>query len=197
MTIHTKDIEALNMVKLVFPDFNKREVSIEEFHGPMRLDSYWDSGSREYWAIINLANKKHKVVPENGTPFSNGGKIYRMAVLPKNLAVIKWKKGGYEYAAIYLNKENMNQLIPQTTEEIPWAERVVLSATRGLKSSYGGVSNYRFVKAREETGITQQEWEAAKASLIGKRFLNAAGAITTDGRNAIGNVNLYNLKRPV
>ena len=60
----------------------------------------------------------------------------------------------------------------------------VTHATCSLKSSYGGVSNYRFHEARRYTGITAERYEAAKASLIARKLLNKAGAVTVEGQNA-------------
>lgn len=78
---------------------------------------------------------------------------------------------------------------------LAWAESVVLAATRSLKSSYAGIKNYRFYEAHERTGITETEWDSAKAVCIQKGLLNRAGAITDDGRNAIEWTRLESLKR--
>jgi hypothetical protein len=64
-------------------------------------------------------------------------------------------------------------------------EKIVLVATSSLKSSYGGIPNFRFTQAKSETGITQADWDLAKESLTKKGFLNKAGAITTSGKNAL------------
>ncbi len=95
---------------------------------------------------------------------------------------------------IYVNPENISKMLPPA-EETPWEEKVVLSATRSLKSSYGGIKDYRFYEASRETGITKPEWDKAKESLINKGMLNKSGAITDKGRNVIGNVDLYQLRR--
>jgi len=76
-------------------------------------------------------------------------------------------------------------------------ELIVLVATRSLKSSYAGISNYRFHSASGQLGITLDRWNAAKESCISKGLLNKAGAITTAGKNAVpyGTYNgLYALK---
>jgi len=86
-------------------------------------------------------------------------------------------------------------MLPQKPA-LTWAQSVVLAATRGLKSSYAGIPNYRRHAAQREVGITIEEWETAKAECISKGFLNRAGAITDDGRNVIEWTQLYTLKRP-
>ena len=77
------------------------------------------------------------------------------------------------------------QLEPFTADE-----RTVLIATKSLKSSYGGVSNFRFHEANRSTGITLDRYNTAKSTLIGKKLLNAAGAVTIEGRNLAGSARL-------
>lgn len=89
----------------------------------------------------------------------------------------------------------MNQLALPCHVELTVDEKIVLSATRSLKSSYNGLSNYRFHEASQTTGITQARWGAALGSLKARKLLNAAGAITDEGKNAIGWTDLRSLKQ--
>lgn len=85
---------------------------------------------------------------------------------------------------IYVHPANSNMLaLPAPKAELTWSQQVVLIATCSLKSSYGGISNYRFHEARQRVGITTPEWDTAKAELQAMKFLNAAGAVTSEGRN--------------
>jgi len=67
-------------------------------------------------------------------------------------------------------------------------EKIVMIATRGLKSSYAGISNYRFHEANKDTGISSDQWDAAKQNLIGKKYINARGALTTLGKTHAGTI---------
>ena len=71
------------------------------------------------------------------------------------------------------------------SSEIDWAGKVVLVATRSIKPSYGGISNYRFYTANRETGITQEAWDAAKQFCINRKLLKSSSAITDEGRLAV------------
>jgi hypothetical protein len=84
--------------------------------------------------------------------------------------------------------------LPAPTE-LTEDEEIVLVATRSLKASYGGVSNYRLSEARRYTGIDLHRWETAKAMLIAKKLLNKAGAITVEGRNACPNHDLFHIQQ--
>jgi hypothetical protein len=76
------------------------------------------------------------------------------------------------------------QLLPRPAD-LNWAVNVVLVATRSIKPSYGGISNYRFHTAHRETGITQEEWESAKQFCISRSLLKPTSAITDEGRRAV------------
>jgi hypothetical protein len=160
----------------------------------MDLTSYWSGGSRDYYNVINMDNLKSVEIPQGGS--GHGDVPYRVSTLPHNIAVVKrtYFQGKDLGIKIFVNPENLSKMLPKQ-EDISWAEKVVLSATRSYKSSYGGVKDYRFQQALRDTGITKQEWEEAKQSLIQKKMLNKAGAITNGGRNAIGNTDLYQLKK--
>lgn len=49
--------------------YKGRKVKIEQFKSGMSLNSYWDSGSRDYFWFVSLNNFYVKPVPQNGTPF--------------------------------------------------------------------------------------------------------------------------------
>jgi len=192
MKLYTDASEVKEIIKHTFPEYNGKNISVSTFEGPMELRSYWDSGARDFWSIINLTTNRSKTIPENGSPFIP--KVFKISKLPPNFAVVQWSKGRYEQVIVYVNRDNLSKLLPDK-KEVSWAEKVVLCVTRSLKSSYGGVSDYRFKEALKDTGITKVEWDQAKTALISKGMLNKAGAITNDGKNVIGRTELYSLKR--
>ena len=164
--------------------------------GGMSLTSYWDGGTRDHHTAVNLETMERLPIPENGSGFTAVDRAFGPAGLPVSLpapgfAVITETKGSYSHLTIHIHRDNAAKLIA-TPVEISWAEQVVLVATRSLKSSYNGKT--RFDMARSETGITKEQWDTAKASLIARKMLNAAGAITTDGKNVAGSKQLYSIK---
>ena len=191
-TIHTDAPEVKQIGRAV--GYSGRTYSVKPFKGPMDLTSYWSGGSKDSYSVINLDTLKTVDVPQGGS--GHGDVPYRVSTLPSNMAVVKHTtfQGKDLGITIYVNPDNLSKMLP-APGEVSWAEKVVLSATRSYKSSYGGVKDYRFQEALRDTGITRQEWDEAKQSLIQKKMLNKAGAITNDGRNAIGNTNLSQLKR--
>lgn len=191
-TYYSDAPEIRDIAAKAFPGYSGKKFRVETFNGPMELRSYWDGGSRDYYVIVNMKNGRAKAVPENGAH----GNIFRISKLPDSFAIVKHTtfSGKDMGITIYVNPENMSKMLPKQ-DDTEWAEKVVLSATRALKSSYAGIKDYRFHTALRDTGITKPEWDKAKEALIQKGMLNKAGAITDAGRNAIGRTDLYQLKR--
>jgi hypothetical protein len=165
------------------PRFEGRVVTLEEANHPVNVTSMWSEGYKDYFTFINLSTLQVKEVPETNP--MQGKPPAPMAVPPGFALVEHSYMGTRQSVTIHINPENMSKLIQAPTAELSWAEKVVLVATRSLKSTYAGDNQARFHGAQRETGITANEWNEAKATLISKKLLNAAGAITTAGRNAL------------
>lgn len=95
---------------------------------------------------------------------------------------------------IHIRPENSAGLLPAPVE-LTRDQRIVLVATRSLKSSYQGISNYRFHEAHRDTGISLDAWNRAKSELQARGLLDARGALTVAGKNAAGHDSLYSLAR--
>ena len=88
----------------------------------------------------------------------------------------------------HVRPDNASRLLPETTEAMEKTQSVVLVYTSHLKNSYGGRSDIRFSEARDDTGISREAWEQAKAVLITTGHLRANGSVTPKGRNAAGDM---------
>ena len=197
MKIYSNDPKLKEIALAGFPDYNGKKFSLSITDRPVDLKSYWDGGSRSYFAVVKLATMEVVEVPQNGHLQSK--QVINNTLFPcDGFAVVQNSiyRGKDMGVTVHIHPDNANKVaIEDLSDKITWPEKVVLSATRGLKSSYGGVKNYRFKEAQSITGITEEEYEKAKSDLIQRKLLNAAGAITPEGRNAIGQKTLYALKR--
>jgi hypothetical protein len=113
---------------------------------------------------------------------NKGGKVEN---LPPGIQILRIVSGGYKSASLYVHPDFMAKALPEPTGEISWALKVVLVATRSLKSSYAGIPDYRKHEAMRETGITASEFDAAREEAIKRGFLRTNKSITAMGRNAI------------
>jgi hypothetical protein len=192
-TLYTHDPEAIRLARLCFPDYNGTKFTVSPFPGEMRLDSYWDGGSRSYYAILDLNTNKTAEIPENGTIYANGGKVIQSSFLPLNFLIAEHhiSRGKDLGVRLYVHPENLTKYLPAPTL-LSNNETIVLAFTRERKSSYNGQN--RAQMACSEAGMPLDVWEMTKQSLVARGFLNKAGAITSEGRNAIGDKRTWGLK---
>jgi len=176
------------IIRKTFPDYRGNKISIST-DIPSRLDSYWDGGSRDYYAFCSLDEKKVLPVSSNH-PLYEAKNPRVLKRLPERLILVRrsFFCGKDSGITIFANASDMTKFLPENNNNLSGDEKTVLEFTSGLKSSYAGISNYRFHEARARRGITLERWNEAKASLIQKKLLNKAGAITPDGRNALNSI---------
>jgi hypothetical protein len=185
--MHLESREAQEIGRRVYPSYMGRKFRLTVRDGassPMSLTSYWDGGSRDYYRVVRLADFAIVEVPQNGTPFD--GLNFGAESLPApgfmvvEHSIFCGKDVGLTF---HVHPENAAKFLPAAaTAELTWGQRVVLCATRSLKSSHNGRT--RADAAVEETGITRAEWDEAKSLCISQGLLNAAGAATIAGKNA-------------
>jgi len=206
MTLYCKpnDPAVAVLLQKTVPGYTGKQVAVNVHqHGGIPLTSYWSGGTRDYHTVIRLADMTTWTVPENGSGFTAVDRAFP-AGFPVELpapgfVVVTHTTGNYHAVSIHVHQEDAAKLIPAPCD-VTWAEKVVLVATRSMKSSYAGKD--RWTRANEDLtypawgkiAITRLQWDAAKASLISRGLLNKAGAITTEGRNAAGSQELYALK---
>lgn len=173
------------IISATFPEYKGKKIKISA-DVPSRLDSYWSGGSRDFYGFYELSTSKTYDVDSNH-PFFEANRPRSLENLPPGIVLVKHSIfcGKDMGITIYANKEDLVPMIPEKVELTPH-EKIVLEYTYGYKSSYAGIKNYRWHEANSRHGILLSEWEDAKASLIEKKLLNKAGAITPAGRNAIG-----------
>jgi hypothetical protein len=152
----------------------------------------WSGGSRDLFYFIRLADGARVPAPgQNAAPWDRSSSDRRMAIEPGYAVVCHsifcGKDSGLTF---YVHPADATAMLPAPSGDLTKAQRIVLICTRSYKSSYAGMSDYRFQEASRQTAITRDDWESAKASLIASGHLNKAGAITTKGKNAIGRADL-------
>lgn len=150
--------------------------------------SYWDEGGRSLYYAVSLANGEAKKLDTEAHPMFNASRYNKVTnngegwAIPEGVGVVEHRQGPYPYVILFVRQDNMPLGIKEN-KPLSQEEKIVLFST-SFKSSYAGISNYRFVEAARCTRIKHSAYEAAKESLIAKGFLDKRGAITTDGRNA-------------
>jgi hypothetical protein len=154
----------------------------------------WSGGSRDYWKGVNLATGEVAGLPNQESSPWNANRYERVIALRPGFAVVRSTmfQGRDLGLTFYIHPDNAAAMFPAPAVELTCDERLVLLATRMFKSSYGGQDRYQMAerdyacKALLDGAAypTRAAWDAAKASLIERKLLNKAGAITPAGRNA-------------
>lgn len=187
--LRMSDPTVREIVQATFPSFKGREV-VARVEETVRLyGTLWDEGNKRDYALFSLSTGR--VVPIPQEPYGQRSDLHEREIRlePGLVVACLHHFRGREYMEIITSPANVQALLPAPVD-VTDDEKTVLIATRSLKSSYGGVKDYRFFEARRRRGITRERWEAAVASLKARRLLNAAGAITTEGRNVAGTAQL-------
>jgi hypothetical protein len=151
----------------------------------------WSGGSRETYRAVNLDTGID--VPlrgQNAAPWDAARREHEISLAAGVVVICHSMFCGKDMGlTFYVHPANATKLLPANTAgELSETELLVLEATASLKSSYGGKDRYEMSRhnARYSSKAfpTREQWEQAKQSLIARKLLNKAGAITTAGRNA-------------
>ncbi|MFH1918709.1 MAG: hypothetical protein ABIP48_02310 [Planctomycetota bacterium] len=185
-TVYLDRQDVPEVFRLAFPSYRGRQYRVTAAESVMLDANYWSGGTKYTYRGVDLLTGK--VLPpdcdEYGNPFVRP-EVPTVAIEPGRAIVCHKVFCGKDLGlTIYVHPDNLAKLLPKPAE-LTGHEQTVLSHTASLKSSYGGISNYRFHEAHQRTGITLAEWDTAKQSLIAKGLLDKRGAITTKGRNAL------------
>ncbi len=182
--ISNPDKTIKTIISRCFPDYRGKKIKIST-HIPKIISSYWSGGSRDFYYFYELSTGKAVGVETNHPGFQTNNPR-NLENLPDGIVLVKHSIccGKDLGITIYVNACDCAPLLPEK-RELTEDEKIVLKYTKSYKSSYAGISDYRFHEASVGCGITKERWDASKNSLIEKKLLNKNGAITADGRNAI------------
>ncbi len=152
----------------------------------------WSGGSRETYRVVRLADGAEIEPLRDQSPWDRARRDISVTLEPGIAVICHSMFCGKDHGlTFYVHPSNAAQLLPAPSAELTDHEKIVLTATRSYKSSYGGKDRYEMAQGDYRYGDkahlypTRAQWDAAKQSLIGKGLLNKAGAITTAGKNAI------------
>lgn len=190
-TVYLTKEQGEPMARKFYPEYkgNKFSVRIQETY---RFHDYWDGGSREYATLA--VQDENGVLRSVSNPTAHHNPItqseaHQETTIPKNGMIIEHcifcgKDMGINFI-LSPDSVFLPLMLPESTETVPIAERIVLYSVCSLKNSYGGETNIRESRAVQETKITRDEYREAFKSCQVKGYLNKAGAVTVSGRNIV------------
>ena len=188
MKYYTDNAQVVSIGRAAFPEYTGRKFAVIVIDGKISVRSYWSGGSSDFYNFVRLSDLKvFGEIPQQSM-FDRAIPGAESVQLVPGLACVRHslfcgKDMGLE---IMVHPSDGPKLLPDSSDadKLSDDERIVLTATRKWKSSYGGKSNVRFHESRRFVrDLTVARWDAAKVSLIGRGCLNKSGAITMNGRN--------------
>lgn len=148
----------------------------------------WDGGTRDLYQALELSTGKAvDLIDRNASPWSEARGMWPATVsLKPGYCIRRETQGWWQSVHFYVHPADIVSMLPAPAPELDAYETAVLTATATFKASYGGQDRRQMWNANGgvPTDITPGEWATAKLHLIELGLLNAAGAITTKGRNA-------------
>ena len=185
MLFNSKQVKEI--VNVLWPDWNKREASIQPVEQVTISHMYWDSGYCQYYGVVDLATMTGQILPLDN-PLRHITN-HTQDMQPGKVVLMRTYSGMREYMTIYCHPSNMPVNIAGPTEQLTQEELAVLYYTRSRKPCYAGISNYRYYAYCSDGGkMSDQQWANAKEALIGKKLLTKAGALSTLGKNRASNL---------
>ena len=123
--------EVRRVVEAAFPSYRKHKAYISAFNGGVNINSYWDGGSRDEYAIVELASLQRRSLPTSSHPYfdvARHGSVnaetatvsvdhvgnITLKILPEGFALVAAGTfcGKPATAHIYLNPANMAKYLP-------------------------------------------------------------------------------------
>lgn len=177
-TIHldpkTMPEEARRLFRLGFPSYAGRTFKIRGVSGPVDLRSYWDGGSRDYYAVVRADGAALSVPTQSAYDRALAGA--EAFTIPNGVVVVEHSIfcGKDAGLTLIVPMERLAHYLPATegpglTDE----QAVVLHLTATLIPA----------ARRERSGMTNERWAEVVAELAAMGLLRRNGAITPEGRN--------------
>ncbi len=184
-TLHLEKAEGIvaDVCRAAFPDYTGRKVKVSYTDSPISITSYWDGGTKSYYAAVRLSDCAVVPVPSNGGLGDRSA--YAPVEIPQGVVIVEhvWFCGKDMGLTVHARAHEMPILPPAS--DLSDIEAHVLIATASRKSSYAGESDYRASELKRRYGYGQAMVNAAREALRDRKYLNGANAITAAGRNAI------------
>jgi len=156
------------ILNATFPDYKGRafKLNVVDETRSFSLNSMWDGGSRDYYAIIELATMKAVNISEM---VGNYRRPDQRISLREGFALVErsYFCGKDMGLTIYILTNNAAKMIPSPVE-VTEIERKVLNHGRRMKA---------------ESGLSSQAWDMTENALMVKGLLTRSGVLTLAGKN--------------
>jgi hypothetical protein len=186
-TIHLDPKQVPAQLKVGYDGRKFKAIVCESVTIPMTA-GLWFGGSRDTYRVVQMADGADMPASDDMSSPWDANRKERKVTLQPGFCVIEHSIfcGKDAGLTIYICASDAAPMLP-VADELSEAELWALNAT-DYKSSYNGMNRYQNA-ARDSKNLGKftpslVEYEAAKASLMTRGYMNKAGAITVAGKNA-------------
>lgn len=182
MEIHSNHPDVIAIAKKAYPDYNGKKFSVV-VASTVDVRSYWEGGSKSTFVFVRFDNSTGTIeVPQQSAYDPKIAGADAVPLQPGMACVEHAIFCGKDVGCkIHVHVDNAPRYLPPPTM-LSEDESIVLYHTKSFTNTGG----YRFQEAHRVTGITRERWEAATVACQSRKLLDKRGAITGDGRNALG-----------
>lgn len=152
----------------------------------------WDHGSRDVYNMLRIVDGAAVPFPgQQAAPWDSRRADQSISLTPGYCVVRHSSFQGKDMGlCFYLHPADAAPMLPAPAADLDPVAQLVVNYTVSRKSSYMGRDRYqmalednRWARPPMEPFPTRGQWDAAKAEMIARGYLNKAGAITPAGRN--------------
>ena len=184
---YTNDASIKRIALLAFPAYKGKKFEYDVLEPGQTLDmrSCWDSGSRDYWKVVNLAtNEVTPEVPAQHPYFDPDLGVGAVKIPEGFAAVCHTIFSGKDFGlTVYVNPSNVNAgLLSAPAPELTPEEKRVLYSIRSYIPK-GTVRYEGYVQAGGK--LNAAGYQLLKELLQTKGLLNKGFALTIAGKNAV------------
>jgi hypothetical protein len=167
--------ETRRLFRQGFPSYPGKTFKIRGVSGPVDLRSYWDGGSRDYFAVVRSDGQALDIPVQSAYDKALAGA--ECFVIPDGVVVVEHTIycGKDHGLTLVVPEERLAAFLPAPALSLTDEQEIVLHLTVTLIPA----------ARRERSGMSNERWDVVKAELVELGLLQKNGAITPEGRNHV------------
>lgn len=172
------------LLAATFPDYTGKMIRLSATDEPLDFYPPPEAGTVSTFKLIDMDTLEARLV----VPLPLHHKARRKpADLPARIAAVQrcYERGKDTGIVIHVRTQDVSRELLPVRHELTQDEQIVLRYTHRYRASYGGDYRHRQTRARLDTGMSMDRWNAAREKLQKKGLLNYRFSITPAGRNEL------------
>ncbi len=165
------------LVRRTFPRYKGRTFILQISDAPIDFHETTEGVIREFYVCDLVTLESRRVKAEQRAPRK----------LPPNIVAVEKRieRDVVKGLTIHVRPRDVRPELKPTPVELTADEQIVLRYTARYAASHGGNVRYRQWKAKKDTGITEDRWNAARETLKARDMIGPNNMIKRFGLNQL------------